>query len=826
MSIDIISLLNSASCDDPNLMVPASQHLTLVTQSGENCDKICSAIASCVFSSDGSLSADGRFLGLICLKNMVFDCKNRHSIDLNVKKNVEMLFFDYISRGTKDSFTNLVENIPRISGLVAEFTARYVKNEWLKNDWSDSLWGNLLCWHAWSSLRSGLKAAASFRLPTRRRAFNATVMKLLPSVINCFKNATTNLELALWMSQPYQLPSGQISNKWTYFMMSLFEHWFVLTPNELQFFTSDPEGCLSSGGISSISVGHDAKANSVCADLNSIWNVDNQASELCVCNIETIMGISDSSQHMLTPQPCRQLTELIFTIFCRLYEEADPVLYEIVQSVNPGTNKPYIFEAIMRFVQLCLPYFGTKANWITLAEQLIADGLVVGNSIQDRTGSQPVENEITSVTILTRTLSLLSRYSVQCIAPGDVEFSSLKPNCNDALSHINRFLNRPSNWDQNVFQKQLMVCIRLAAAYSLTWLLEVSVFPEDILVLHAENLLNGTLFLIQDVKECETQIYMLTLLGKLIHKIDLIAYPQFITPILNTLNHLWSFSGLSAALRASILNTVCLLVTEFNGFNECSSLLPEFNTLIHSSVIDLIQMSLYQAEENQINGSEALFEPAVRLWASLVEGLNSAWSPDLINLMPILVGDSVHLMQAGGDLSVSTSLKQPLLGRVDSGEQADLVFRIAYGTLRLAHKAGNDILHNFICQWSEPFWISILIVSLNWNNSLGEQVNLEDLYSQASSCINDENKTDEESKCRLSQLKLFILWLTIYLDIQYSQQKFTSLPSSAIGLIFLAAKYCLIRAPEDAHSDVTPKATELRLELLSRLVLYPNMWIS
>ncbi|VDO64882.1 unnamed protein product [Schistosoma margrebowiei] len=324
-------------------------------------------------------------------------------------------------------------------------------------------------------------------------------------------------KLALWMSQPYQLPSGQISNKWTYFMMSLFEHWFILTPNELQFFTSDPEGCLSSGGISSISVGHDAKANSVYADLNSIWNVDNQASELCVCNIETIMGISDSSQHMLTPQPCRQLTELIFTIFCRLYEEADPVLYEIVQLVNPGTNKPYIFEAIMRFVQLCLPYFGTKANWITLAEQLIADGSVVGNSIQDRIGSQPIENEITS-----------------------------------------------------------------------------------------------------DVKECETQIYMLTLLGKLIHKIDLIAYPQFITPILNTLNHLWSIG-------------------------------------------------------------------------------------------------------------------------------------------------------------------------------------------------------------KLNQLKLFIIWFTIYLDIQYSQQNFTSLSSSAIGLIFLAAKYCLIRAPEDAHSDVTPKATELRLELLSRLVLYHNM---
>ncbi|VDP07753.1 unnamed protein product [Schistosoma mattheei] len=86
------------------------------------------------------------------------------------------------------------------------------------------------------------------------------------------------------------------------------------------------------------------------------------------------------------------------------------------------------------------------------------------------------------------------------------------------------------------------------------------------------------------------------------------------------------------------------------------------------------------------------------------------------------------------------------------------------------------------------------------------------------------SESQSELRCRLNQLKLFIVWLTIYLDIQYSQQNFTSLPSSAIGLIFLAAKYCLIRAPEDAHSDVTPKATELRLELLSRLVLYPNMW--
>ncbi|CAH8436010.1 unnamed protein product [Schistosoma turkestanicum] len=971
MSLDIINLLNSAACDDLSVMLPASQQLTMVTQSGENCGNMCSAVASCVFSSDDRLSAGGRFLGLIYLKNMMFDSKIWDNIDLTVKKKVEMLLFDYISRGTENNFTNLVENTPQVSSIIAELTARYVKNEWLKSGWSDSLWQNLLDWHAWSSLRSGLKAAASFRLPARRHAFNNVIKKLLPSVISCFKDAIVDvevninpciklskllcsclnlmcknnvmtldnskeifestfmstllaLELAfqsmlntdksplmsvfrrrvskllfvlflscpsetrdyfavpilehvlaivacsgyiqssdkdanavkwllgitysvlcsrsskyagqvnlteqgkreveLWMSHSYQLPSGQISNKWTYFMMSLFEHWFLLTPNELQFLTSDPEGCLSSGGISSISVGHDAKTDSVYADLNSILNVDYQANELCARNIETIMGISDSSQHMLTPQPCRQLTELIFTIFCRLYEEANPILYEIVQSISAGTNKPLIFEAIMRLVQLCLPYFGTKANWISLADRLIADGLAVGDSIQDRIGLKPIEDEITAVTILTRTLSLLSRYSVQCIPPGDTEFSSLKPNCNNALLHINRYLNRPSNWDQNVLQKQLMMCIRLASAHSLMWFLEVTVFPEDILVLHAENLLNGTLFLIQDVKECETQIYVLTLLGKLIREIDLIAYPQFITPLLNTLNHLWSLSGFSAALRASILNAVCLLVTDFNGFNGCSTFLPEFNALIRSSVIHLIQMSLNQEEENEITGSEALFEPAIRLWASLVEGLNSTWSSDLINLMPILVGDSVRLMQTSGGQSINDTLKQPLLGRVDSGEQADLVFRIAYGTLRLAHKAGSEILKNFICQWSEPFWISILIVCLN-GNSLGEQVNLEDLYSQAaSSCIYDENKTDEESKYRINQLKLFIIWFTIYLDIQYSQQNITPLPSSAIGLVFLAAKYCLIRAPEDAHSDVTPKATECRLELLARLVLYPNMW--
>ncbi|CAH8438600.1 unnamed protein product [Heterobilharzia americana] len=398
--------------------------------------------------------------------------------------------------------------------------------------------------------------------------------------------------------------------------------------------------------------------------------------------------------------------------------------------------------------------------------------------------------------------------------------STMKLRCIDALGHLNQFLCRPSNWGQEISRNQLMLCIRLAAAYSLAWLLQEPVFPEDVLATHAENLLYNILLLIQDVKECETQIYLLTVLRNLIQRIDLISFPQLTSPILSTLDHLWSLSGQSAALRANILDTVCLLVTELNASNENVELLPEFNALIRSPVIGLIQMSLSQVKENSISGSETLFEPGLRLWVSLVEGNGSIWSPDLINLMPVLVGDSMRLLQTSGDLATNGSFNQPLLGRVDSGEQVDLVFRIAYGTLRLAHKAGRDILQNFVNQWSEPFWMSILIVSLNW--STNEQVNLENLYSQAS-CTGDENSPDEESKYRLSQLKLFILWFTIYLDIKCSEQQ-TSLSSSAIGLLVLAARYCLIRAPENAFSDVSPKATELRLELLSRLVLYPNMW--
>ncbi|CAH8437229.1 unnamed protein product [Heterobilharzia americana] len=372
--------------------------------------------------------------------------------------------------------------------------------------------------------------------------------------------------------------------------------------------------CLASGGITTTKAGSEIEALEGCIDLNSVWNVDYQANELCRCNLQTLLGISDSSQHMLTAEPCRQLVELIFTVYCRFYEENSPILYQIVEEINVRIDKPFIYEAIMRLIQLCLPYFGTKANWITLTKHLLAEGLVLGNSIQNNLGSQPLEDEIAHVVILTRTLCLLSRYSIVCIPSDDMESSTMKLRCIDALGHLNQFLCRPSNWGQEISRNQLMLCIRLAAAYSLAWLLQEPVFPEDVLATHAENLLYNILLLIQDVKECETQIYLLTVLRNLIQRIDLISFPQLTSPILSTLDHLWSLSGQSAALRANILDTVCLLVTELNASNENVELLPEFNALIRSPVIGLIQMSLSQVKENSISGSETLFEPGLRLW--------------------------------------------------------------------------------------------------------------------------------------------------------------------------------------------------------------------
>ncbi|CAH8824823.1 unnamed protein product [Trichobilharzia szidati] len=980
MTVDIVNLLNSAACGDPKVMLPASQQLTMLTEMKENYSEVCSAIAACVFSCDNHLSADGRFIGLIHLKNIIIDCKVWPNVDISVKKDLEGLLFGYISRGVEQTnLSNSTENSPRSGAIIAELVASFVRNEWMKNDWSDSFWHRLVDWHAWSSLRSGLKAAGSFRLPWRRRAFNSLVRDLLPNIIESFRIALESPErnidpgiklarllyscftlidynscmssentdklfkaaltvsiqslnlafqdlpskgesplisvfrrrvskllfsvflsaspevrdvfvesvlehilfivscptgtkisykdrhavkwllavtynvllskssehrghialteqgkhkLELWMSESCLSNNGQVNNKLSYFVMSLFEHWFLFTPKEFQLLTSDPEACLASGGITNTSASKEVEDVEEYVSLNSFWNVDCQTNELWRCNIQTLMGISDNSQHMLNAEPCRQLAELIFTVYSRFYEDLNPLLYQIIQGVNAGTDKPFIYEAVMRLTQLCLPYFGTKENWINLTKHLITEGLAIGNSIQNNLGSHPIEDEIPPVVILTRTLCLLSRYGIMCIPSNDMESSSLKSRCNDALLHLNQFLRRPNNWGQEISRNQIILCIRLAAVYGVAWLLQEPVLPEDILAIHAESLLNDTLVLIQDVRECETRIYLLTVLRNIIQRIDLISFPQLTSPILSTLDHLWSLSGQSAALRANILDTVCLLVTELNASNENLSLLPEFNTLLRNPVISLIQMSLDNVTENRLAGSEALFEPGLRLWVSLVEGNGSIWSSDLVNLMPLLVGDSIRLIQSSGDMSLDRSLRQPLLARVDSGEQVDLVFRIAYGTLRLAHKAGCDTLHNFVSQWSEAFWMSILMVSLNWGSC--EQVNLEDLYSQAA-CVGDDNRSDEESKYRLNQLKLFILWFTVYLDIECLKQSTVAAATtttaallsspSGIGLLILAARYCLIRAPQNAHDDVTPKATELRLVLLARLVLYPNMWL-
>ncbi|VDQ05235.1 unnamed protein product [Trichobilharzia regenti] len=452
MTVDIVNLLNSAACGDPKVMLPASQQLTMLTEMKENYSEVCSAIAACVFSCDNHLSADGRFIGLIHLKNIIIDCKVWPNVDISVKKELE--------------------------GLLFELVASFVRNEWMKNDWSDSFWLRLVDWHAWSCLRSGLKAAGSFRLPWRRRAFNSLVKDLLPNIIesfrialgspeinidpgiklarllySCFtlidysscmssentdklfKEALTvsiqSLDLAfqdlsrkgdsplisvfrrrvskllfsvflsaspevrdgfvesvlehilffvscptgteisfkdrralkwllavtynvllskssehrghiplteegkhkleLWMSQPCLSNNGQVNNKLSYFVMSLFEHWFLLTPKEFQLLTSDPEACLASGGITNTSASNEAEDVQEYVSLNSFWNVDCQTNELWRCNIQTLMGISDSSQHMLNAEPCRQLAELIFTVYSRFYEDVNPLLYQIIQ---------------------------------------------------------------------------------------------------------------------------------------------------------------------------------------------------------------------------------------------------------------------------------------------------------------------------------------------------------------------------------------------------------------------------------------------------------------------------------------------------------------
>lgn len=124
----------------------------------------------------------------------------------------------------------------------------------------------------------------------------------------------------------------------------------------------------------------------------------------------------------------------------------------------------------------------------------------------------------------------------------------------------------------------------------------------------------------------------------------------------------------TTALRVSILDTVCLFQTTINQSEDHDTRLAQFRTALLSPVATLIVAAL---EGEDLHGSEALFEPGLRLWQSLINGPRASWSAAVACLLPILVGQRSNI-EATGDAKQPDLGAKPLIDRLDSSGQAEV----------------------------------------------------------------------------------------------------------------------------------------------------------
>ncbi|THD18636.1 hypothetical protein D915_010780, partial [Fasciola hepatica] len=273
----------------------------------------------------------------------------------------------------------------------------------------------------------------------------------------------------------------------------------------------------------------------------------------------------------------------------------------------------------------------------------------------------------------------------------------------------------------------------------------------------------------------------------------------------------------TAALRVSILDTICLLQTIVNHSEEDDARLTEFRILLTPAVSSLIVAALDQL---CYQGSEALLESGLRLWQSTISGPCVTWSPVIARLVPILVGRNSNI-QALQDPKEPNSYAKPLIDRLDSSKQAELFFEITSGYLNLIDRTDAETRCGFLGEWTEPFWETVLQATSSKMHSNGGRSALDYLYSSAGLSGDDDTREDSESHCRLKQLRLLATWLSLCLD---SMTPENALTPSLVGLLVLGARNALLRAPVDAHEDAYPRATELQLGLLARLAVRREYW--
>uniref|UniRef100_A0A0X3PB76 Uncharacterized protein n=3 Tax=Schistocephalus solidus TaxID=70667 RepID=A0A0X3PB76_SCHSO len=340
--------------------------------------------------------------------------------------------------------------------------------------------------------------------------------------------------------------------------------------------------------------------------------------------------------------------------------------------------------------------------------------------------------------------------------------------------------------------------------------------------------LESFLSLAQDAEECETQLIVLNCVRSLPEVLDIEANLALSLHFLTILDSFWRIGGRAAALRASILDLIALLMQGLNSSALTGAVNGGLAFELQERVVDIVgkdltlNSSLSAAgttntrddDDEDVDGSaDTLFEPSLRLWHSLVSGPGSAWSAGLDRLLPVLTGTSA-MMTAEAATNHRSSFDNPLYTRLESSEQARLYFDIAQGCLRLA-TSGVQSPCDFLHRWTEPFWAPALAEAVTHNQMRADCVAAKLSPNQAPT---DTTESDEESTLVVQQLTLLLQWLSRLLVLTPE----APIPPSPCGLLLLHSNACLTRAPVEVHDDVAFKANRARLLLLAQLACFPE----
>ncbi|KAF8562110.1 hypothetical protein P879_10466 [Paragonimus westermani] len=485
------------------------------------------------------------------------------------------------------------------------------------------------------------------------------------------------------------------------------------------------------------------------------------------------------------------------------------------------------YETVMRLVQLCLPYVSLDPRWCSLGDSLVTTGLQIVDSHLTISEGIPDPDMIV---FCTRVQCLLVRCAVYGTSDS-LGSSSLERRCTAAIVQLIRFLDCCSDMTSpSSVSVPSILCLRLSAANALSWMLAQPLPSGEYLTTHLSTLFNSLVELIQDVSECETRIFLLGILCKLIEVAEMFGCPQLASQLLNLFDRLWHLDPQSAALRSRILDAICLLLVPLNWCADADAQTIALRTSLQSPIAGLI-MSAIRASDT--SGADALFDPGLRLWASFLTGDEACWSPVVDSLMAVLVGQP-GLLDSSGDQFTQPDRVEPLLNRLETGEQTELFLKIVRGSLILACRAGREQAITFLRRWTEPFWSTVwqaYTTSTQFSidgHTRRTQNKLDFLYSSTAAvgfADVDEGASDAESACRIKQLCLLADWLSIFLDVaEDSLTPVIRLTPSLVGLLLAAAQQSLKRAPVEAHNDVCPLATQMRLGLLARLAVSKRHW--